>query len=236
MDLKSGNCTLVFEVTHTKTGYAVISETSLKVTTMFSEGFYILKETPEGNTDIDLFNADSEIQVEDILTSVHGAALTGKPGVLNIVYDMAHIDPATAKTDYASALFITAGDNNFSIYRANDMLKIFDRTNLLYGEMSEDDTPQYMCSGMYNLYFSSKGIRQAPSATWGSEYDTGKLGYPAGIGASNFVQACNGDGFIYWDFMQQGGRGVISVTANVAAEAMSQIGRASCRERVLRLV
>lgn len=56
MELKIGTYTVVCEVTNKETGYFNLTEFSLKVTSAFSEGFYILKETTDGNTDMDFYN------------------------------------------------------------------------------------------------------------------------------------------------------------------------------------
>ena len=56
VELKTGTYTVVCEATHKETGYFGLTEFTMNVTTAFSEGFYILKETPDGNTDIDIYN------------------------------------------------------------------------------------------------------------------------------------------------------------------------------------
>ena len=77
VNLPSGTYTLVFEVTNTETGYAKIVESTIRTSTSFSRGFYILKETNEGNTDLDMLNDDGLL--EDLITNISGSPLQGKP-------------------------------------------------------------------------------------------------------------------------------------------------------------
>ena len=44
-----------FEATATANGYAATAEMKLSVSTTFSQGFYILKETADGNTELDVY-------------------------------------------------------------------------------------------------------------------------------------------------------------------------------------
>ena len=199
VDLKAGDYTLVFEATEPATGYAVTSEVSLKVSTLFSQGFYILKETAEGDTELDLYNAADQTHISDILASTQGEPMPGAPRFMSVVYGQAYIDPETTKSAYATGLFITSGQHEFSIFRTNDFLKIFDRSNLLYEEMPADEVPYTATTAMYNFYFSSKGVRTGDTEVFGGEFVTGKLGYPMDEGSSQFVQACDGNGFLYWN-------------------------------------
>lgn len=66
-----------------KSGYTVYKTTSLTVRTTFSQGFYVLKENGEGNTDIDLITLDGKTG-NDLLTSLDGQALQGKPLSLGV--------------------------------------------------------------------------------------------------------------------------------------------------------
>lgn len=200
VDVKKGNYTLVFEVTNKENGYAVTKEMKLTVSTAFSQGFYILKETSDGNTDVDVYNEGSKQLMTDILEGTQGELMQGRPGSLSVVYEKAHVDPETAAAGYTTAVFVTSGKNEMACFRTEDLVKIFDRSTLLYGEMSEDEIPYCMATaGYYNFYFSSKGVRTDYTSMFGSEYTTGRLGYPEGNGASTFVQACDGDGLMFWD-------------------------------------
>lgn len=71
VNLPSGIYHLVFEVTSLTNDFSKTATMNLSVSTAFSKGFYILKETADGNTDIDLWNEG--ILSEDILAKKLGA-------------------------------------------------------------------------------------------------------------------------------------------------------------------
>ena len=201
VELKTGTYTVVCEATHKATGYFGLTEFTLNVTTAFSEGFYVLKETPDGNTDFDIYNYTSKTLKEDVLTTEHGAPMTGKPRNMTVIYGKTFIDPATAKSTYGTGLFVASGTNEFTLYNTDDLSQMFNRSDLLFGTMSEDEIPYAMYSlGYSNFYFSNQGVRTEGIGTsgLGSEFATGKLGIPVGAGASTFIQACDNSGLSYW--------------------------------------
>ena len=202
VELKTGTYTVVCEATHKATGYFGLTEFTLNVTTAFSEGFYVLKETPDGNTDFDIYNYTSKTLKEDVLTTEHGAPMTGKPRNMTTVYGKTFIDPATAKSTYGTGLFVASGANGFTLYNTDDLSIMFDRSDLLFGTMEEDEIPYAMATlGYNNFYFSNKGVRTESTGCSGfslSEFATGKLGMPIGASASTLYQICDANGFAYW--------------------------------------
>ena len=201
VELKIGTYTVVCEVTNKETGYFNLTEFSLKVTSAFSEGFYILKETTDGNTDMDFYNDRQKTVIPDVIASVQGEAQSGKPCNMCPVYNKIYIDPATAKSTYATGVFVTSGQNEFSIYSTIDMSTLFDRSSLLFSEMDGEEVPYAMVSAMRgNMLFSNKGVRldDLGGGRFASEYSTGKLGYPAGKGTSSFIQAYDGQNLSFW--------------------------------------
>lgn len=200
VNLRKGAYTLVLEVTHSTTGYAMQKEMSLTVSTNFSQGFYILKEDAAGNTELDIYNSDNDLLLTDILKGSLGEAFKGAPRNLNIIYDKAYVDPEDASSGYTTMAVVSTEDNEVACFRTEDMLKVFDRSNLLYGGMSGDEEPYCMASASYsNFYFSSKGVRVDYGSMFGSEFATGIMSYPVGSGSSKFIQACDGNGLLYWD-------------------------------------
>lgn len=201
VDLKQGSYTLVFEATHKENGYTALSEMGLKVSTAFSQGFYILKETAEGKTDLDLYNNDSKEFMSNVLEITQGEALMGAPRELGVLYGKAYVDPETAEAGGATVLFVASGENEMACFRTEDMMKVFDRSTILFDEMAADEVPYCVATtSMWNFYFSSKGVRgDTPSGSSLVGGATGKLGFPEGEGASMFIQACDGSGLLYWD-------------------------------------
>ncbi len=76
-----------FEATATANGYAATAEMKLSVSTTFSQGFYILKETADGNTELDVYTQNG--LVSDLLASTQGEALSGSPRNLSVGYSQA---------------------------------------------------------------------------------------------------------------------------------------------------
>lgn len=201
VELKIGTYMIVCEVTNKETGYFNLTEFSLKVTSAFSEGFYILKETTDGNTDMDFYNHRQKTVMPDVIVSVLGEAQSGKPCNMCPVYNKVYIDPTTAKSMYATGIFVTSGQNDFSIYSTTDMSILFDPSSLFYSVMDESEVPYAMATvSGGNVLFSNKGVRldYLGGDSFTSEYSTGKLGYPAGKGTSSFIQAYDGRNLSFW--------------------------------------
>ena len=201
VELTPGTYTVVCEATHKETGYFGLIEFTMNVTTAFSEGFYVLKETADGSTELDIYNYTQRSLMENLLTTVNEAPMQGAPLNLTPVYGKTYIDPATAKSTYVTGLFVASGENEFAVYNTNDLSKMFDRSDLLFGEMETDEIPYGMVTLNYdNFYFSSQGVRTewTGGAGMNTEFSTGKLGMPSGAGASTWIQACDGNGLSYW--------------------------------------
>lgn len=195
VNLSAGKYTVVFEVTATSTGYSVMTEMSLAVSTTFSQGFYILKETADGNTELDVYTQDGLIS--NLLASSQDEPLLGAPRNLSVCYSQAFIDTEENKMATANTVCVTTKQNKFACFRTVDMLKVFDNSNLLFEEMAVDEVPYCMVRSLASIfYFSSSGIRSASTRE-----NSGKMGYPLDSGGSEFVQIVNGGfgGHVYWN-------------------------------------
>ena len=74
VQLSPGIYQLRLAVADKESGYTAYAKTSLTVRTLFSQAFYILKETAEGNTEVDLLTLDGQ-KGDNLLTQVNGAPL-----------------------------------------------------------------------------------------------------------------------------------------------------------------
>lgn len=86
MELKIGSYTVVCEVTHKASGYFTTATFNLNVTSDFSQGFYVLKETADGNTELDFYNHLKKTTNNDLLAKVLEAPLAGEPRNLSTVF------------------------------------------------------------------------------------------------------------------------------------------------------
>lgn len=198
VNLPSGTYTLVFEITNTETGYAKIVESTIHTTTSFSKGFYILKETTDGNTELDMMNDNGMLY--DLMTSLSGAPMEGKPYNLTPMYCGAYIDTETNEPATTNLLFAISDAGKIKGYRTEDMLEVFNNDNLFYGgAMDASEQPGTLVTGpIGNFYFSNSGARfYATMTSYGGS--TGKFGYPVGAEGSRFVQVVDAiTGYIYW--------------------------------------
>lgn len=202
VNLPSGTYTLVFEVTNTETGYAKIVESTIRTSTSFSRGFYILKETNEGNTDLDMLNDDGLL--EDLITNISGSPLQGKPYNLTMMYGGAYIDEETNEMSSTNLIYAISDEGKIKGYRTEDMLEVFNNDNMFYsGTMPASEQPGTFVTGPTgNFYFSNTGVRYYETMFNSS---TGKYGYPVGAGASKYVQVVNAmAGYIYWSDDEHG--------------------------------
>lgn len=170
-------------------GYTSYSSASLTVQTDFSQGFYIMKETADGNTELDLITTKRQLS-ENLMTAVKGAPLTGRPRRLDIAYGMYYVNPDNDEMEGSNAVSVTTENNDIVVSRTSDLQTMFDRSSLLFDDMDAGEKPYgiqiTMLTGME--YVSSNGVRTCPSSDGlSSSPNTGKFGMPtASIGGSPF--------------------------------------------------
>lgn len=185
-----------------KSGYTVYKKVSLTVRTTFSQGFYVLKENKEGNTDLDLLTLDGK-SGNDILTTMDGNALKGKPMSLGIQYNAYYVNPDDDQMTATNLLYVTTESGQFRGARTTDMKSVFDRSNVKYDEMSDSEYPYLFCSTeMYNTMMTNKGIYKATMVSNYSGASTGQYGMPkseccASRYAFSDVDAMGGG--VFWD-------------------------------------
>lgn len=148
-------------VAEAKNGYAVYKYTTLNVQTAFSQGFYVLKETTDGNTELDELTADGNVS-HDIYTSVLGAPLKGKPNTLSVVYYTYYINDDTSEMEPTNMISVATEDGDLSVNRVSDFRKVFDRTNICFDPLDDDETvtKYFYAPGMFyhNFLYTSKGL------------------------------------------------------------------------------
>lgn len=197
VNLTPGDYTVVCEV-QASNGYLVSQTTKLKVTTNFSEGFYILKETAGGHTDMDVFKKDENKLIENVVAAVMGEPLSGKPLALSMSFGHGYVDAATNERLYTDLASVATETGRFVAFRITDLYPLFTRDNLLFGEMEDDEMPYRIVSGMWeNYYVANKGVRGNYQAT--IVPGSGLYGAPSVGGASKFI-TCDPEslGMIYW--------------------------------------
>ncbi len=179
VNLAPGNYQLRLQATDKSTGIKSYKYASLEVSTAFSHGFYIMKQTADGNTDIDVLNEDGTLS-QDLIAKTSGSAMTGKPLDLCILYNSCYIDEESNDMETMDGVSVTTDANNFAIYRNTDLKQIFDRSNLLYETMDANEKvfgfTYTMMTG--HIIFTSSGPRNATGPDYSGNANSGKYGNP----------------------------------------------------------
>lgn len=167
--------------------YTVYKTAQLSCTTLFSEGFYILKETNDGNTELDLFNTSSAdgtsepVFMEDVLEQVHGEAMKGAPQNISMASNHSYIDEASNEMTYANTLTVTTKQGDISMMRTSDLKVVMNRDNMLFTQFGDDEMPYKVESGFWcNLLTTNKGVRSQYQASL-SASASGKYGVTNGM-------------------------------------------------------
>ena len=157
-------------------GYYKIDYATVNVQTAFSQGFYVLKETTDGNTDLDLLTAKDEV-ASNIYTSVFGAPLSGKPGTLNAVYASYYINEETNEMEQTNFVSVATEDGQLHVNRLTDFKQIFGNDNICYDPIagSEKVVSYFYGAGLFyhNILCTTKGVY---SSDFNSSECTGQFG------------------------------------------------------------
>ena len=208
VNLSSGLYVVCLEVKVKETGLAQYARADLEVSTEFSDGFYIMKQTEDGNTDIDL-SAESGMST-DIIKKLTGAPLACEPVSLAMVYQQNYVNPDVNKMEMTNMLNIFT-TQEYRGYRTEDMKQIFDQKSICYAGEDNDDV-YYNMTNAYNIGFmlSKKGISSMDMKGKNS-LSTGKFTLPIfEDDITKHVQMCSGGqrGIAYWSKQLPGVRNI----------------------------
>lgn len=199
VNLTPGQYTLVFEV-KAANGYTASQTATLNAVTNFTQGFYILKETADGQTELDLYNPANGAFLENVVTTVHGQPFSGKPQNLSVATGHSYIDTETNEMASATLVTVTTQDGQIYAMRSSDLNVVHDRQTLLFVPMEADELPYRIVSGSWGNYFvSSRGVRFQYTSSM-SLSTSGKYGLESVMKASPYV--CYDEGssnLFFWD-------------------------------------
>lgn len=199
VNLFPGDYTVVLEV-NADNGYLVSKTVTLHAVTNFSEGYYILKATNDGNTELDLYNAETGFFMENVLASVHGSSMHGLPQCLSTTTSHGYIDSETNAMSSSNIVTVTTQNGDLAGMRTSDLKTVLDRNNILFDDMTDDELPYRIvqCSWC-NIFITNKGLRSQYQASM-SLSTSGKYGLTNGVGASQFVAYDEtGSNLFFWD-------------------------------------
>lgn len=151
-----GNFTIMYFVKNKQNGIAAHTSMTLEVVSVYSRGHYILKQSEDGNTDMDFLQDDGTL-ITDLIFKTQGATLAGAPRSLGLLYNRAMTDPVTFEKSNATALGLITFNKRTNLLRVNDMRLIYTHDNMFFGP--PDDIPyKFYTLGGGNNYLSSVGI------------------------------------------------------------------------------
>lgn len=143
------------KITDKETGFSTFSNTELVIKSEFSLGYYILKETADGSTEVDLHTPS--LTFHNLLSSSPEGAITGKPVSMGLIFQYCHINPQTAEYVIPPALTICT-ENDVRIINLNDLTTIFNYDNMFYGDKPQNEKPLYIFPNFFNItYLSTAG-------------------------------------------------------------------------------
>ncbi len=201
VNLAPGTYVIKLDVISKDNGYSVSQTVELQVETEFSQGFYILKETPEGKSDLDLMLGDGSFS-QNLLTGVREeGAMGGAPLNLSMAYGHCYVDTESNKMTTGNMICVTTQTGELGLFKALDLKQTFNRSTILYGEMEADEEPYAIQAGMFMLhYFSNKGVRSCTGGMMAAyEPATGKYGLPELATGGSIYMTGDGQYITYWD-------------------------------------
>ena len=170
-----GAYTLYLKVTDKTTGVSEYASTEVSVISGYSTGYYLLKETIEGNTELDFHRTDGNV-FSDLIAKSNGTALNGKPKTLSYLNGYCYLNETTGQNDINSLLValsekdcVTLNMMDMSQARGYDQW-YFDSSNIYpvekihhfnnlcysYGMFAEDGLfTNYQCAA-WEMYSSGK--------------------------------------------------------------------------------
>lgn len=197
VNLPSGVYTLTFEAMASN-GYAKTTRMSLTVSTPFSQGFYLLKETADGNTEVDLLTQDG--LRSDLLTEMLGAPLEGAPRGMSVIYASGYINEDNQQLESGNVLHVSS-ESDYRGFRTEDMGEAFNLSNLGYSPFEAGEVPLNMTENIGSIYMAtSQGIYTTSTAYMSAT--SSKFGMPLYEGGSrHFFSMAMGYYFVFWNDM-----------------------------------
>lgn len=206
VNLSPGTYQLRFVARAKTNDYTSITLAKLNVETEFSSGFYIMKETADGNTELDLLASGGKLAT-DLLQKTQGSSLSGKPYSMWINYGHYYVNPESDEMESTNSVTVITEDGGMKMMRSSDLGVIFDRSSLLFEEMEQKEKPYaFFLQMMYGLtYMSSSGLRYTNDeySMAGTSPCSGKMGLPldgVGGGSKHVIHSIpNFGGLLVWD-------------------------------------
>lgn len=196
-----GLYTLMLKVTSSSNGYFAMATTRFDAQTVFTRGFYILKETKDGNTELDLYSRDGNV-LSDLLTATGHGAMKGKPLALGALQSHSMLDDNNESVAIHTVC-VTTQDGEIGLFNTENLEQAHNAHTIITGGLDKGEIPYLAFTyGYSNYLLTGRGCNVAyiPSMMPTS----GAIGIPAKTGgASRFVMTDGGYTVYYWNNEEQ---------------------------------
>ena len=241
VNLPSGVYVVALEVKVKESGLAQYARANLNVSTAFSNGFYVLKETADGNTELDFLlktvkekanetdaDEDTLVLMENLLEKFE-APMKGKPVSLAMLYQQDYVNPDANQMEKTNMIHLFTTED-YRAYRTEDMKQVFDRSNVCYaGEDNDDVYYNVSHAANYGVMLSKKGVSCFQLSA--SSKTTGKLTLPIkDDDVTPHIQMLKGTqyGMAYWSNELHGVRNLNKTCNGVSDLSRDTLGRQEC--------
>ena len=177
--LSPGIYQLRLAATSKDNGYTVYATTELTVRTLFSQGFYILKETADGKTEVDLLTLDGQ-KGDNLVTQTTGSPLAGRPIALYPNYGKYYINTDNDEIESSNAITVTTDNHDVYIFRTSDFKTIFDNDNIFFDKMDANEQPYgtFLVGFGNTILVTSTGLYSTPALEGYAGESSGQYGLP----------------------------------------------------------
>ena len=167
LNLSPGTYTVILRVANAANGYAEFFNTTLRTGTPFTTGYYFLKQTADGNTEMDFRNPAGDM-FYNLLKERLGEPLQGTPNRLTIVSGYSYMDLETTESKTGTIIMPTSV-KDVRLMLVADLSLVYDHKTMFYGETPEDEVPHVAFLNIfdYPFYLSSKGSYMTSSGIYG---------------------------------------------------------------------
>ncbi len=200
VSLADGSYVFIFTARSKSTGYSQQLSTTVYVSSVLSQGFVILKETADGNTDYDIFNTVRQQTYANVIAEHQGKAVPGKPVSVDISYGQPYLNEETQAGDLTNTINIITDKNLVRWIRSMDCKTVKDETTCHY-EPVAGEVPYRTVQGYFDGYLvTNKGVYSAYYGRDARGAD-GTTGESRGNGGSTHVVSSieARGGIVYWD-------------------------------------
>lgn len=183
---RDGAYTFVFKVTSKSTGFSKSVMTQVHAASILSKGFCILKENSDGNTDMDMYNTNTNTLISNMFATYQGNALSGAPRALDVLFGQAYMDTVTDKPTGSNLICVTTHDNVVKWVNLQGFTTVMDESNNHYIPVP-GEVPYRTVQGDGSVFFlTNTGIYSAYTS---SSKVSGVFGTMSGNGGSTHVVA-----------------------------------------------